>query len=602
MLNLSPLRTLFAAAALCCATTTASAETTHALSMYGDVKYPKDFTHFDYVNPQAPKGGELKLSALGSFDSFNPFISKGDAAAGLSYLGNSYVWDSLTVRSLDEPFTEYGLLAERMDVADDRSAVTFFLRKQATFSDGKPVTAEDVAWTFTTLKEKGAPFFGYYYGSVKNVKVIDKHTVRFTFSEAKNRELPLIIGQLPVLPKHHFEKAGFDKADLTLPVGSGPYRVADFSPGKRVVYERRADYWGKDLPVNRGHYNFNRIVFEYYLDDTVVLEAFKGGNYDFRQENSAKNWATAYDSPALRSGKIIKEEISHELPAGMQGFAFNLRKPMFQSAVLREAMTLALDFEWSNKNLFFGQYTRTRSYFQNSDMAATGLPSEAELKILNRYRDKLPNEVFEKAYQPPTTDSPAGIRGNLRNAQKMLLDAGYTIRNSQLYTPPGEPVKFEILLGSALFERVVLPLTRNLKTLGIDASVRTVDSNQYLERVRKFDYDMIVATFPQSSSPGNEQRDFWSSEAATRPDSRNLVGISNPVINELVELVIQADSREELIIRCRALDRVLQWGHYVIPNWHIDRYRLAYRSSLAHPENFPPYGLSLDFWWSRKTD
>lgn len=602
MLKRLPIQALCTALLVTVGAASGHAEVTHALSMYGDVKYPKGFHHFDYVNPEAPKGGELKLSATGSFDSFNPFISKGDPAAGLAMLGNSYIWDSLTARSLDEPFTEYGLLAERMDVAADRSAVTFFLRKQARFADGQPVTAQDVAWTFTTLKEKGAPFFSYYYGSVKEVKVIDTHTVRFTFTEARNRELPLIIGQLPVLPKHHYEKSGFDKADLTRPLGSGPYRIASFTPGKSVVYERRDDYWGKDLAVNRGHYNFDRVSYEYYLDETVILEAFKGGNFDIRVENSAKNWATAYDSPALRSGKIVKKEIQHERPAGMQGFAFNLRKPIFQDRVLRQAMTLALDFEWSNKNLFFDQYTRTRSYFQNSEMAATGLPDAAELKILAPYRDKLPKEVFEQAYQPPSTAGPGGIRGNLRNAQKMLLDAGYRIENNQLLTPSGEPVKFEILLGSALFERVVLPMTRNLQILGIKTTVRTVDSNQYIERLRKFDYDMIVATFPQSSSPGNEQRDFWSSQAAARHDSRNLVGIADPVVDALVELIIQADSREELIVRCRALDRVLQWGHYVIPNWHINRDRVAYANTLAHPETFPPSGFAKDLWWSRNAD
>ncbi|MDF1780483.1 MAG: extracellular solute-binding protein [Alcanivoracaceae bacterium] len=572
---------------------------THAISIFGDVKYPADFKHFDYVNPNAPKGGELKLSALGSFDTFNPFLSKGDAAAGLSYLGNSYLWDSLTVQSLDEPFSEYGLIAERMDIAKDGSAVTFYLRKEATFADGQPVTSEDVRYTFDTLKEKGRPFYDYYYGSITSAVAIDKHTIKFTFSENTNRELPLIIGQLPILPKHYFDKAGFEKADLSIPMGSGPYKIASFKAGKSVTYELRDDYWGKDLAVNRGQHNFKKITYEYFLDDTVSLEAFKSGVYDFRAENTAKNWATAYDSPALKAGKIIQEEIKHNLPAGMQGMAFNIRKPIFQDRTLREAMILALDFEWSNKNLFYDQYTRTRSYFQNSEMAATGTPSKAELAILNKWRDKLPEEVFTKEYQPPKTSTASGIRGNLRTAQQMLNAAGYTVKDNQLYNPAGEPIKFEILLGSSAFERIVLPLTRNFKVLGINATVRTVDSNQYLERMRKFDYDMVVATFGQSNSPGNEQRDFWSSAAASRNDSRNVIGIEDPIIDELVEILIQADSREDLVTACRALDRVLQWNYYLIPNWHIDKFRVAYRNNLAHPATLPPYGISLDTWWSR---
>ena len=577
------------------------ADATHALSMYGDVKYPADFKHFDYVNPNAPKGGELKLSSIGTYDNFNPFISKSVAAAGLPYLGNGFIWDTLTIQSLDEPFTEYGLLAEKIEVSKDRSTVTFTLRKEARFADGKPVTAEDVRWTFETLKEKGRPFYSYYYGSVPKAEVLDKHRIRFTLSDPNNRELPLILGQLPVLPKHYFASHDFSSALLEKPLGSGPYRVSSFSFGKRVVYERRADYWAKDLPVNLGQYNFDKISYEYFLDETVSLEAFKGGAYDFRSENSAKNWATGYQSPALTRGDFLMRDFLNHQPAGMQGFGFNLRKPLLQDKTLRRAMILALDFEWSNQNLFFGQYSRTRSYFQNSDMEARGLPEGEELKLLSRWKDKLPEEVFSQSYQPPTTAGAAGIRGNLRKAQKLLVDAGYTIRNNQLYTPNGTEVKLEMLLGSALFERVVLPYKRNLKVLGIDLAVRTVDTNQYIERLRKFNYDMIVAGFPQSSSPGNEQRDYWSSSAADNSDSRNYLGIKDPVIDELVELIISAESRDQLVTRCRALDRVLQWGYYVVPNWYTNKYRIAYSKSLAHPE-IPPYGFSIDIWWSKDAD
>ena len=576
----------------------AGQETHHALSMYGDVKYGPDFTHFDYVNVKAPKGGMLKLGVVGTFDSFNPFISKGIPAAGLSPQSASYVWDSLTVRSLDEPFTEYGLLAERMEMPEDRSWVIFHLRPQARFADGKPVTADDVKWTFDTLTSKGQPFYSYYYGSVASVDVLGPKSVKFTFKESNNRELPLIVGQLPVLPKHFWQDREFDKVELqTLPLGSGPYRVASFKPGKWVVYERREDYWARDLPVNRGHHNFDRVVMEYFLDETVILEAFKGGAFDFRSENSAKNWATAYDSPALRKGEIIKEEISHELPAGMQGYIYNIRRPVFQNPVLREALAYALDFEWSNQNLFYGQYTRTRSFFENSEMAATGLPSKAELALLEPWRKVLPEETFSREYQPPRTDGSGSPRANLSKAQGLLKSAGYSIRDNQLFTPDGTPVKFEILLYSPAFERITLPFVRNLKVLGVEATVRRIDPQQYTERLRNFDFDMVVATFGQSTSPGNEQRDFWSSDAADRPDSRNLIGIKNPAIDDLVEKLIQADTREELVTRTQALDRALQWGHYVIPQWHIDRYRLAYRHYLKHPKTVPPYGLSTDIWW-----
>lgn len=581
--------------ALTCAS--AHAGSSHALSMYGDVKYGPDFQHFDYVNPDAPKGGTLKLGVVGTFDNFNPYISRGIPAAGLGRLGAGYIWDSLTRQSLDEPFTEYGLLAERIDIPEDRSSVTFHLRKEARFADGKPVTATDVKWTFETLTQKGAPFYSYYYGAVAEVVVLSPHSVKFVFAERNNRELPLIIGQLPILPSHFWADREFDAVNLDLPVGSGPYRIASFKAGKQIVYERREDYWARDLPVNRGHYNFDRVVIEYFLDETVILEAFKGGAYDFRSENSAKNWATAYESPALRKGEIVKSEIPHQLPAGMQGYVFNTRKPVFADPTLREALAYALDFEWSNQNLFFGQYTRTRSYFDNSPMEATGLPSKAELALLEPFRDQLPEAVFTRTYEPPKTNGSGAPRENLRKAQGMLKRAGYKIVDNQLFSPDGVKVAFEILLYSPAFERITLPFVKNLKVLGVEATVRRIDPQQYTERLRNFDFDMVVATFGQSSSPGNEQRDYWTSDAAKRPDSRNLAGVSHPAVDDLVEKLTRAESREQLIIICRALDRILQWGHYTIPQWHINRHRIAYRHYLKHPETLPPYGLTTDFWW-----
>ena len=566
----------------------------HAISMYGEPKYAPDFKHFDYVNANAPKGGHLRRHVVGTFDSFNSFIPQGSPAAGSHYL-----YDTLATSSQDEPFTQYGLLAKTIELAKDRSHVTYHLRPEARFADGKPVTAADVVFTFELLTTKGSPFYAYYYGDVARVEALGKHSVRFYFKGTENKELALIVGQMPVLPQHYWQQHDFSKPSLAMPLGSGPYQAESVQAGRRVVYQRRADYWGKDLPVNRGKYNFDKLSFEYFLDETVALEAFKSGAYDWRLENTAKAWASGYNSPALERKEIILEEISHRLPSGMQGFVMNERHELFQDRVLRQAIGLAMDFEWSNKNLFHSQYVRTRSFFQNSEMAATGLPSKEELKLLEPFRQQLPEEVFSREYQPPKTDGSGRPRENLQHAQKLLREAGYTLENNQLKNPKGQPIKFEILLDSAAFERVALPFARNLKSLGIEASVNRIDATQYVERVRKFDYDMIVAVYPQSNSPGNEQRDFWHSSAADKPDSRNHIGLKSPAVDALVDKIINAADREQLIIACRALDRVLQWGYHLVPNWHLDRFRVAYRNTLARPAENPPYGLPLDAWWQK---
>lgn len=574
--------------------------TTHAIAMHGSPKYGPGFQHFDYVNPNAPKGGTLRLHELGGFDNFMPWLPKGNPASGVE----GFLYDSLLARSLDEPFSEYGLLAEKIEYPEDRSWVIFTLRPEARFADGKPVRAEDVAWTFRMLREEGAPFYAYYYGDVEKVEALSERKVKFTFKPGDNRELLMIVGQLPVMPKHYWKDKAFDDANLVPPMGSGPYRIKSFKPGKRVVYERRDDYWGKDLPVMRGRFNFDRVIYEYYLDETVALEAFKRGDYGWRTETNSKLWATAYTGDDFDDGRLITEEVEHSNPAGMQGFIFNTRRPVFQDPVLREAIGYAFDFEWSNKNLFYGQYRRTRSYFQNSDLAATGLPSKEELALLEPLRDDLPPRVFTEAYQPPVSDGSGRPRKNLRHAQQLLMKAGYKVRDGKLYTPDGKPVKFEILLFRPAFERVVLPFARNLKTLGIDANVVRVDQSQYVQRLRQYNFDMLVQGWPQSSSPGNEQRGFWSSEAAKRESSRNFAGVSNPAVDALVDKVISAKSREELITRTRALDRALQWGFYVVPNWYSPRHRFAYRSGLAHPP-LPPYVSilgALDLWWDKSAD
>lgn len=572
-----------------------------AIAMHGEPKYPPDFKHFDYVNPHAPKGGTLKLHAMGSFDSFMPWLAKGTPAAGMAALGNSDVFDSLTVQSLDEPFTEYGLLAKTIEWPDDRRWVAFTLRKDARFADGTPVLAKDVVWTFHELVTQGAPMYAYYYADVARVEAVSKRKVKFIFKPGDNRELAMIVGQMPVLPEHYFKHHKFSRATLTPPMGSGPYKIVSFKPGKRVVYQRRKDYWGKNLPVMAGHNNFNRIVYEYYMDDTVALQAFLRGDYDWRSESSSKDWATAYDGKPFQDGTLVKENVKDGNPAGMQAFIFNTRRPVFQDRTLREAMGYAFDFQWSNKHLFYGQYKRTRSFFENSDLEATGLPSPAELKLLDPIRKYLPKRVFTQAYQPPVSSASGRPRKNLLKAQTMLQKAGYTVKGDQLYTPDGRPVKFEFLLNSPLFERVVLPFARNLAVLGIKARVVRVDQSQYVQRVREFDYDMIVGGWGESPSPGNEQRGYWTSAAAKRESSQNYAGIHNPGIDKLVNDVITAGSRQQLVTACHALDRALQWGFYVIPNWYLDHYRFAYQSWLAHPPlpRYTPPDGALDLWWDR---
>ena len=575
-----------------------AAEGVHAVAMHGEPKYGPGFKHFDYVNPDAPRGGTLSRHVVGSYDSLNPFIPKCTAAAGVEQ-----IYDSLTVRSQDEPFTQYGLLAKSMEIPEDRGSAVYHLREDAAFADGHPVTASDVVFTFETVREKGSPFYSYYYKNIDEVTAVDKHTVRFSFSDkTNNRELPLIVGQMSILPEHYWAERDFTEGSLKKPLGSGPYEIAEVEAGKRIVYERREDYWGKDLPVNRGRHNFDQLVYEYFLDDNVAMQAFKGGDYNFRPERNSKLWATAYEGPALKKGKIIKEEISHSRPVGMQGFVYNERRELFQDRTLRRALGYAFDFEWSNRNLFYGQYKRTRSYFQNSELAATGTPSEAELELLKPWREQLPEAVFEKEYNPPTTDGEGRPRENLKKARRMLFDAGYEIVDGNLKTPDGEPVEFQILLQSSAFERIVLPFAKNLQALGVKADVRKIDQTQYQERLREFDFDMVVGNFPQSNSPGNEQRDFWHSSAAESPGSHNLIGLQSPVVDDLPSKTSSAPDREALIARCRALDRVLQWGFHVIPNWHVDYFRLAYRQELAHPENMPDYGMALNSWWHRDAE
>jgi microcin C transport system substrate-binding protein len=568
----------------------------HAITLYGEApRYPANFRHFSWVNPDAPKGGTLRLSGPNAgFDSLNPFIAKGSPAYQLGL-----IYDSLTFHSPDEPFTEYGLLAEKIEKAADNRFVRFYLNPAARFHDGTPVTAEDVVFSFEKLIGEGDPLYRHYYADVDKAVAEDRLRVRFDFKHAGNRELPLILGQLQVLPKHWWASRDFAKGSLEPPLGSGPYRVAKVEPGRSIRYQRVDDWWGKDLPVNRGYYNFDAINVDYYRDSSVALEAFKAGQFDFNLESSAKDWATGYDGPALREGRIVKESIPNHNPVGMQGFAFNIRRAQFQDRRVREAIASLFDFEWANKQLFFGSYKRSRSYFENSEMAATALPDAEELKILEPLRGKIPDEVFSKVFEPPVSDGSGIIREQKRHAYQLLTEAGFHIENDRMVGPDGRPLAFEMLIVQPSLERIVLPFKRNLAELGIDLQLRRVDVSQYLNRLRSRDFDLISSGWPQTNSPGNEQLEFWHSRSADSPGSRNLIGLRDPAIDALVEGLIRADSRQSLVAHCRALDRVLQWGHYVVPNYYVDTWRVAYRSDLARPASTPLYDLGLLTWWRK---
>ena len=563
----------------------------HALAMHGQPKYEPDFKHFDYVNPDAPKGGTLRLGATGGFDSFNPYIIRGDP-------GPSDSIETLLTPSADEAFTEYGLIAESIQVPEDRSWVIFTLRPEARWHDGEPITVDDVIFSFETLTTKGAPFYRFYYGSVAKVEEVGERQVRFSFTEAMNRELPLIIGQMPILPKHYWESRDFEEPTREPPLGSGPYKVKSFEAGRYIVLERVKDYWGKDLAVNVGQENFDQIRYDYFRDESVVRQALKSGVLDFRAENQAKAWAVDYDVPAVRDGRLKMEAIEHERPTGMQGFTFNTRREIFKDPLVRQAITYAFDFEWTNRNLFFGLYTRSESYFANSELASRGLPEGEELEILDRYRGRIPDEVFTTEYRAPATDGSGWPRDNLKKAFDLFAEAGWVVRDMKLVNAEtGRPMTFEFLLVQQNFERLVLPFKRNLARLGIDMSVRLVDQSQYINRLNEYDFDMVSGLWGQSDSPGNEQREFWGSVAADQPGSRNTIGVKDPVIDALIELIIQAPSRESLIARCRALDRVLLWGHYVVPNWHSRADRILYWDKFSRPEVTPLQGTSTSYWW-----
>lgn len=568
--------------------------TVHGLSLFGTLKYGPQFDRFDYANADAPKGGTLRLSAIGGFDSLNPFILKGKPAQGAGL-----IYDTLLKSSRDEPSSEYGLLAEKVEYPADFSWVIFNLRPEARWHDGKPVTPEDVIFTFNALTEKGAPHYRYYYANVVKAEKVGTHAVRFEFDAPGNRELPLIMGQLPVLPEHYWRERDFAASTLEPPLGSGPYRIGKVEAGRYMTVERVADYWGNTLPVNIGANNFDEIRFDYYRDDTVALEAFKAGNFDVRIESSAKNWATAYDFAAVRRGKVKRAELTTKNAEPMQAFVLNTRRDKFADPKVRRAFNHAFDFEWANRNLFYDQYSRTMSYFQNSELAASGLPDSEELTLLEPFRDQLPPELFTTPYQPPKTDGTGTNRKGLRTAQKLLADAGWRVHDGILtHQASSTPMVVEFLVVQPTFERVVAPYIQNLERLGMKASIRLVDPAQYQNRLDSFDYDIIIGSWRNSLSPGNEQREYWGSAAAERNGSRNLAGVKNPVVDAMIDKIIFAEDRHALVTASRALDRVLLWGHYVVPQWYTPVSRIAYWQGIQFPDPAPDYSIGFpELWW-----
>ena len=566
----------------------------HGFAMHGTPRYAADQGPPDYVNPDAPKGGSVRLGARGTFDSMNPFIVKSVPAAGITA-----IWDTLCWSSRDEASVEYGLVAETIEWPEDRSWVAFTLRPQARFHDGTPITVEDVIFTFDILKSKGSPNYAFYYHDVLKVEKTGDRKVLFTFRDSTNKELPLIVGQLPVLPSKWWGTRDFEKVTLDVPLGSGPYKVDSFDVGRSITYRRVPDWWARDLWMNRGRNNFDVMRYEYYRDVSVQFEAFKAGEIDLRQENIARNWATAYDIPAVREGRIIKAEIPHELPTGMQCFAFNTRREMFRDRRVREAIATMFDFAWSNKNLFYGMYKRNVSFFGNSELASSGLPTAAELKVLEPLRGKIPDEVFTREFALPETDGTGNVRDLARRALALLKEAGWEVKDGKMTeTQSGRKLAFEMTLNDASFERVALPYKQNLERIGVDMSVRTVDTAQFKRRMDEFDFDMVVEGFGQSLSPGNEQRDYWGSKAAETTGSRNTIGVRNEAIDRLVETLIAAPDRESLVATTRALDRVLLWSHFVVPNWHNPKAMVAYWNRFGRPAKSARYApVAFDTWW-----
>ena len=565
----------------------------HGISLYGDLKYGPDFHHFDYVNPDAPKGGTLVQSSIVAFDTLNPFTLKGNAAAGLGL-----IYDSLMVASADEPYAMYGLIAHSIEVPADRSYAIFHLDPRARFQDGSDITAEDVVFSYEVLVEKGSPVYRQYFSQIEGAEVIDELTVKFTFKPGNNRETPMTVAGISIMPKKFWEGKDFAKTTFEIPVGSGAYKVASIEAGRRITYERVKDYWAADLPVNRGQNNFNTIRYDTYLDMEVQRQAFLAGEYMIRSEHSSRDWNTAYNTPAVQRGDIQKEFMPDHLPTGMQAYVLNARNPLFADKRVRRALQYGLDFQWLNRAMFYGAYHRTDSFFANSELAATGIPTGAELALLEPYRDQLPERLFTEPYKLPNFDAPNGRREALRESMTLLNEAGWEVRDKVLVNKEtGQPFRFELIIRQPGLEKIALVVKSRLKQLGVEMDIRLIDTGQWVNRIQAFDFEVTTHWWTQSLTPGNEQRVFWSSEAADQPGSRNFAGIKDPVVDAMIENVASADSWEELVAATRALDRVLLWGNYVIPQWYLGGDRMVWWNIFGRPDTVPLKGMSIMRWW-----
>ena len=576
-------------------TSASFAEKTHGIAMHGKPKYEESFTHLDYVNPNASKGGVVRFGSYGSFDNLNRVAFKGSKAAGLGYVN-----DTLMRRVWDEAFSLYGLIAEFVEMPEDRSSVTFYLNPKATFHDGSPITRDDVLFSLETFQTKGTPNQKKTYGKVISTELIGNNGIKMVFVNNEDKELPLIVaGFLPIIPKKYYENIDVTKTFLDIPLGSGPYTIESLDPGRQIKYKRVENYWAKDLPVNKGLYNFDTIIYDYYKDSNVLVEAFKVGEYDFRREYNVKRWLSEYDFKAVDSGEVILKEMNNDRPVGMNGLVMNTRKNIFNNRNVRLALSYAYDHEWINKTIYQNAYVRTDSFFDNSPLSSSGLPSDAELKLLNPWRDQIPSEVFTETFTPPKTDGSGNARENLLQAKEILQEEGWIIKNDKL-TKDGQEFKFEFLIVSPSDEKIALAYQSNLKKLGITMEVRTVDSSQYQARLLNYDFDMIKRYWGVSLSPGNEQQFYWGSEVGKKDGSRNYPGINSPAVDALIEKLISAKNREDLTTAIHALDRVLLWGHYVVPLYHSNKDRIAYWDFFEYPEKIPLYGIVIESWWVNK--
>ena len=565
----------------------------HGIAMHGLPMHGSDEKHLPYVNPDAPKGGVLRLGVYGSFDNLNRIAFKGSRAAGLGYIN-----DTLMRRVWDEAFSLYGLIAEYAEMPEDRSSITFYINPKAKFHDGSPITREDVLFSLETFQNKGTPNQKKTYGKVIKTELVDQNGIKMIFVNNEDKELPLIIaGFLPIVPKKYYENIDVTKTFLDIPLGSGPYTIESLEPGRQIKYQRIKDYWAKDLLANKGQYNFDTLIYDYYKDSNVLLEAFKVGEYDYRREYNAKRWQSNYTFDAVDRGDVILQEMKNDRPTGMNALVMNSRKEIFNNPQVRLALSYAYDHEWINKALYNNAYTRTDSYFDNSPLASSGLPSENELKLLNPWKNQLPKEIFNQTYQPPVSDGSGMPRDNLRIAKKILEGEGWFVEDGKLMKD-GKEFAFEFLIVSPSVEKIALAFQKTLEVLGITMSVRTVDSSQYQARMLNYDFDMIKASWNVSLSPGNEQQFYWGSEVGKKDGSKNYAGVNSPVVDSLIETLIGAKTREELTTAIHALDRVLLWGHYVIPLYHSNTDRIAYWNFLEFPDEIPLYGLVIESWWA----